>query len=66
MINVYRKSHTYNYEIDISVDEWKKILCLPEIQENDNILFALEKWYCAPNYTASCKSLQLQYKIVNY
>lgn len=61
MIDVYFNSRTHNYDINISVDEWKEILCLPEIQDDNNILSALEKWYLAPDYTASCKSLAEQY-----
>lgn len=60
-MNVYRNSRTHNYEINISVDEWKEILRLPEIQHDNNILSALEKWYLAPDYTASCKSLGKRY-----
>jgi hypothetical protein len=41
--------------------EWKEILQLPQIINDPNILLALEKWYFAPYYTASCKSLGKQY-----
>lgn len=61
MIDIYRNLHTHNYDINISVNEWKAILCLPEIQNDGNILSALEKWYLAPDYTASCKSLGERY-----
>jgi predicted HNH restriction endonuclease len=61
MINIYRNSQTHNYDTNIKVDEWKEILCLPEIQDDDNILSALEKWYLAPDYTASCKFLEERY-----
>jgi 5-methylcytosine-specific restriction protein A len=61
MTDIYRNLRTHNYDIDISVDEWKEILCLPEIRNDDNILLALEKWYLAPDYTGSCKSLQERY-----
>jgi 5-methylcytosine-specific restriction protein A len=57
IMDVYCNSLTRNYDIDISVDEWKEILCLPEIQNDVNIMSALEKWYMAPDNTASCKSL---------
>lgn len=60
-MDVYRNARTHNYDIDISVDEWKEILSLPEVRDDKNILPALEKWYLAPSYTASCKSLGEQY-----
>lgn len=60
-MDVYRNSRTHNYDVDISVDEWKEILCLPKVQNAKNILPALEKWYLAPDYTASCKSLGEKY-----
>lgn len=61
MIDVFRNPRTQNYDINISGDEWRNILCLPEIQNNNNMLSALEKWYLAPNYTSSCKLLGEQY-----
>ncbi|MCI1965153.1 MAG: HNH endonuclease [Oscillospiraceae bacterium] len=61
MMDICRNSLTHNYDIHISVDEWKDILCLSEIQNDNNMLSALEKWYLAPNYIASCKSLGKQY-----
>jgi len=61
MIDIYRNSQTHNYDIDISVKEWKEILCLPQIKGKQNILYALEKWYLAPNHTASCKLLGEQH-----
>ncbi|MFA9380849.1 MAG: HNH endonuclease [Acetanaerobacterium sp.] len=62
MRDIFRNLQTHNYDISISVSEWKGILCLPEIREKPNILWALEKWYLAPNYTASCKSLGEKYQ----
>jgi predicted HNH restriction endonuclease len=61
MIDVYRNLHTRNYDVDISAGEWRDILCLPEIRNNADMLWALEKWYLAPDYTASCKSMGEQY-----
>lgn len=61
MMDIYRNSRTHNYDVNISVDEWKDILCLSKIRNDKNILFALEKWYLASNYTASCKLLEKQY-----
>lgn len=61
MTDIYRNPHTNNYEINISTDEWENILCLPKIQNDKNILLALEKWYLAPDYSASCKALSEQY-----
>lgn len=60
-MDIYRDPVTGNYDVPISVDEWKEILRLPQIINNPNILYALEKWYLAPHYTASCKSLGEQY-----
>ena len=60
-MDVYRNTHTHNYDIDISVDEWKGILNLPRVRNDKNMLLALEKWYLAPTYTASCKSLGKQH-----
>jgi len=57
MMDIYCNSRTHNYDINISATEWMEILRRPEIQDDDNILSALEKWYLAPEYTASCKSL---------
>lgn len=62
MTDVYCDPHTHNYDINISADEWKEILCLPKVRNDENIYLALEKWYLAPDYTASCKSLGEQYK----
>ena len=62
MIDFYRNSRSQNYDINISVDEWMDILCLPKIQDDENILLALEKWYLAPDYTDSCKSLGERYE----
>ena len=61
MEDIYRDPTTNNYDVNISVDEWKEILQLPQIQNNESILPALEKWYFAPNYTGSCKFLGEQY-----
>lgn len=61
MMNVYRNPHTYNYDVEISIDEWKEILALPKVKNDKNMLEALEKWYFAPSHTASCKSLGKQY-----
>lgn len=61
MQEIHRNRQTYNYDIDITVDEWKEILCLPAVMNAPNILDALEKWYQAPNQTASCAELAHQY-----
>jgi hypothetical protein len=60
-MEVYRNSRTHNYDITISKDEWERILCLPEIQKDKNILPALRKWYMESNYTSSCKLLGEKY-----
>jgi len=62
MVDIYRNLQTHNYDVDISIDEWKEILCLPKIQNNKNIMSALEKWYISPDFTASCKLLGKQYE----
>lgn len=56
---IKRNPQTNNYDVDITVDEWKQILRLPAVYKN-NILDGLEKWYKAPSYTASCKQLAQQ------
>ncbi len=61
MIDIHRNPVTNNYDVPISTDEWKEVLQLPQIINDPNILLALEKWYFAPHYTASCKSLGKQY-----
>lgn len=61
MKNIYMHPETNNYYVDISVEEWIQILCLPELRSAPNILDALEKWYKAPSYTASCKELAKRY-----
>ena len=61
MIYIHRNPATNNYDVSISTNEWKEILQLPQVKTDPNILFALEKWYDAPAYTASCKSLGERY-----
>lgn len=61
MQNICRNPKTHNFDVSVSVEEWKEILGLPETHKNPNLLWALEKWYLAPDYTASCKSLAGQY-----
>lgn len=61
MEKIIKDLRTNNYEVNISVDEWKKILMLPEIQSRPNILYALQKWFLTPNQSGSCKALADQY-----
>ncbi len=61
MTDIHRNPVTKNYNVPISANEWEEILLLPKIQNDPHILSALEKWYYAPYYTASCKSLGEQY-----
>ena len=42
MKNIYMNPETNNYYVDISVEEWIQILCLPELRSAPNILDALE------------------------
>lgn len=57
MKEIFQDPQTHNYNVDITVDEWKEILCLQQVSESPNILDALEKWYKAPECTSSCKEL---------
>lgn len=61
MVDIHRDPITRNYDVPISVNEWEEILQLPQVKNDSNILSALGKWYLAPNYIASCKSLGKQY-----
>lgn len=60
-MDVYRNTRTHSYDIDISMKEWKEILTLPEVQNDKNMLPALEKWCFSPCHTSSCKALGAQY-----
>lgn len=42
MIDVHYDLLSKNYDINISTDKWEEILLLPEIQNDNNILEALE------------------------
>lgn len=54
---IYRGKKTLDYKVDITVTEWKEILCLPEVQRDKNMLPALEKWYRVPEHTSTCTAM---------
>lgn len=60
-MEIYRNQKTDNYELDITVEEWKEILCLPQVRGNAHLMDALAKEYAAPEQTFSCKALARQY-----
>lgn len=58
---IRQNPETDNYDVNITVDEWKQILRLPAVNSDSKILDALEKWYRVPSHTASCTQLAQQY-----
>lgn len=66
MTDIYRNPETKDYDVPISTEEWMEILQLPQITQNSNILFALEKWYRTPDYTSSCKALGQKYGLTHH